>query len=321
MKLYWIERWYAAVFCVLLWVNAAGGIEGSTAGAVELTRDGAAVAEIVCAEGALQIVRLAAEELQNYLEQISGARLPIVAEPTSSGAAHVFVGTNAYTAALGYRPAAYGNSGYEVVAHDNVVIVAGEDRQRKPSGYRGLEGQKKWQELTGEMFNYGRGGEGAGEMNSALGILSNDDCGTWSAVADLLEQFGVRWYMPYEDGTVIPQEKSLRVAYQERRQEAAFGRREFCFYNAIRHDEEGVRWTKRLRLGNNTLVILNHLTDDIFSSAIQKELHPNYLACGADGKPYRGFPDGRGMPRYTDPDFRRAAVLYLTKCFVTVHGV
>ncbi len=321
MKSYWIERWHAAVFCVLLWVNAAGGVEGSTAGAVELTRDGVAVAEIVCAEDAPRIVRLAAEDLQDYLEQISGARLPIVAAPTLSGTAHVFVGTNAYTAALGYRPVAYGNSGYEVVAHDNVVILAGEDRQRKPSGYLESEGLKKWHALTGEKFNYGRGGEGAGEFNEPLGIWSNDDCGTWSAVADLLEQLGVRWYMPYEDGTVIPQQKNLGVAYQECRREAAFGRREFCFYNAMRQDGEGMRWMKRLKLGNNTLIIYNHLTDDIFGPAIQKELHPEYLACDADGKPYGGYPDGHGMPRYTDPDFRRAAALYLIKRFEVMPDV
>ncbi len=316
MQSYRIQKWGAVVFCImLLWVSTASEAQNAPSETVELTHDGKPVAEIVCAEDALQIVRLAAEDLQNHVEQISGARLPIVTRPTSNVTARIFVGTNAFTEALGYRPVAYGNSGYEVVVRDNLVILSGEDRQRKPSGYLGPDGLKKWHALTGEKFGYGYGGEGTGAFCTPLGIWSNDDCGTWYAVADLLEQLGVRWYMPYEDGTVIPEIKTIRVPYQENRTEAAFGRREFCFYNAMREDGEGMRWMKRLRLGNYSLIIYNHLTGDLFGPEIQKELHPEYLACDADGKPYGGYPDGYGMPRYTDPDFRRAAALYLIKRF------
>lgn len=37
----------------------------------------------------------------------------------------------------------------------------------------------------------------------------------------------------------------------------------------------------------------------------------------ADGKPYVGYPPGRGMPRYTDPGFRQAAAAYMNNVFDT----
>ncbi len=284
-------------------------------GSVELVRDGQPVSEIIVDSNALQVVKLAAQDLQKHVALISGATLPIVHAPTPNVKTHVYVGTNAYTAKLGFQPAAFSNSGFEIVAQDTYVILAGVDKQRKPSEYLGPEGLEKWHALVGEPMNYGRGGEGIGTFNAELGIWTNDDPGTWYAVAELLEQLGVRWYMPYEDGTVIPKKKTIMVADQHLKKEAAFARREFCFYNAMRHDGEGIAWFKRLKMGNNNIIVYNHTTDDIFGPKAQKELHPNYLAYDADGKPYGGYPDGHGMPRYTDPGFRKAAAIYLIKRF------
>lgn len=47
-------------------------------------------------------------------------------------------------------------------------------------------------------------------------------------------------------------------------------------------------------------------------------MHPEYLACDAEGKPYPGYPTGRGMPRYTDPGFRQAAVTYMNRVFEAI---
>jgi len=285
-------------------------------GEVCLVRDGKPVADIVVDTNALSSVNLAAKDLQEHLEKMSGAKLEIVSAPSEQFKNHVYVGPGEFTAKLGFKPGEFKNSGFEIVAKDNYVIIAGADIQRESTRFssRG-EGLKKWQEFCGDQLGFGRGGEGKGDYNSPLKIFTNDDPGTWYAAAELLEQLGVRFYAPYADGTVIPEKKTIAVAGQHLKKEAAFARREFCYYGTMRDDGDGIAWFKRLKMGNNNIIVFNHTTDDIFASKEQKELHPEYLACDASGKPIRGYPDGHGMPRYSDPGFRKAAALYMNKMF------
>ncbi|MFA7160376.1 MAG: hypothetical protein WC299_13835, partial [Kiritimatiellia bacterium] len=241
---------------------------------IELVRGGKPSADIVVATNALSSVKLAAKDLQEHLEKMSGARLEIVGAPSDKFKNHVYVGQSEFTKKLGFKPAHFNNSGFEVIAKDNYVILAGVDIQRSPTPYGSSgEGLKKWQEFCGEKFGFGAGGDiGIGAYNSLLDIYTNDDPGTWYAVAELLEKIGVRFYAPYDNGTVIPEKKTVAIADQHFRKEAAFARREFCFYNAMRQDPEGIMWFKRIKLGNNTIIIFNHTTYDIYSSKEQKEL-------------------------------------------------
>jgi hypothetical protein len=300
-----MKRSLFAAVCALL--SAA-----SVRAGVDLVRDGKPLADIVIRADAPSGILRAAEDLQQHLVRMSGATLPIVTAPSPEVERHAYVGESEFTRALGFALGAFDNSGFRIVARDGHVILAGVDLQRQPSPYSVPgEGLKKWQALCGEAFNYGRGGEGSGAFNRELDLWTNDDLGSWYAVAELLEQLGVRWYMPYEDGTVIPETPTVTVAEQDLRREAAFARREFCYYGAMRDDAEGIRWFKRMKLGNHTIIVYNHTTDDIFGPAEQKEKHPEYLACDADGKPYGGYPDGHGMPRFSHPAFRRAAANYM----------
>ena len=60
--------------------------------AVDLVKDGAAVAEIVIAESAEPSVRTAANELQRNLEKMSGAKLAIVTKVSPDVKNQVYVG-------------------------------------------------------------------------------------------------------------------------------------------------------------------------------------------------------------------------------------
>ena len=307
---------------------------------VELVRDGKPVAEIVVAEDAAQGVKLAADDLQKHLELISGARLPIVNAPSADVKSQVYVGESDFTRKLGFHPATFNSSGLEIVARENYVILTGPNRQREASPYQQsaadshylngsvITGQtrpkpdsfpspglKAWQEFCGERFTTQHLNNGPGALNTPLGIHTNDDLGVWHAVAELLEQLGVRWYMPYENGTVIPENTTITITDQYLKKEAKFARREWCFYGAMRSDAEGIAWLKRLKAGNATTILYNHTTYAIYSSYEQQQLHPEYLARDAQGKPYLGYPTGRGMPRYTDPGFRQAAITYMNKVF------
>ncbi|HUG69196.1 MAG TPA: hypothetical protein VMM76_15705, partial [Pirellulaceae bacterium] len=62
-----------------------------------LVKDGRAQAEIIIAENPPRTVRLAAHELQNYVEKISGARLPIATQPSDGVPVRVYVGRSPHT--------------------------------------------------------------------------------------------------------------------------------------------------------------------------------------------------------------------------------
>src|SRR5687767_1560766 len=101
-------RW--AAFCLVL------GVGIQAAQAVTLVRDGKPTATIVIAKAALDAkadkpavgvsgkpeekVRLAAEELQRYVEKISGAKLPIVGEDEATQGAVVLIGASKKTEPL-----------------------------------------------------------------------------------------------------------------------------------------------------------------------------------------------------------------------------
>ena len=292
---------------------------GLALGQVQLVKDGEAVSDIVCAKGANQSMKLAAKDLQEFLEKISGAELLIVESPSADVPNHVYAGVSEFTKALGFTPADFQTSGYEIVSKDNYVILSGADRLSKPTpfGPRG-EKLKAWQDFCGEKFttaqlDFG----GAGRRNNELNLFKNDDTGTWYAASALLEQLGVRFYAPYEDGTVIPQMKDVAIKEQHVKREAAFRKREWHYYLSL---ADNTRWLKRMKCGNFVTIILNHTTTAIYASEEQHKLHPEYLACDADGKPYeRAYggtpPNSGGVPRYTNPDFRRASVVLMNRLF------
>ena len=340
MKMYTRITSVALALAFALGMVACRGFGLKDTRAVTLVENGQAIAEIVVPEKPLSGITLAAEDLQKHLELMSGAKLPIVSKPTPGVKTQVYVGTSELTVKLGFTPATFNNSGFEIVAKDHYVILAGPDRQRNASPYseageetRYLNGSailglanpkpekfpspglKAWQDFCGEKFRpYGLTC-GLGEPCQALKIRVNDDVCTWYAVSELLEQLGVRWYMPYDNGTVVPEAKTIAVARQYTRKEAKFGMREWCFYNAMRLDPAGVTWLKRLKSGNFNPISYQHNTYGIYSSYEQQVAHPEYLACDATGKPYAGYPTGRGMPRYSDPGFRKAAVMYMNRMF------
>ncbi|MFA7159161.1 MAG: DUF4838 domain-containing protein [Kiritimatiellia bacterium] len=291
---------------------------GAPCGEVDLVAQGRPAADIVISAYPSMSVRWAALDLREHLEKMSGAKLDIVSAPSEKFKNHVFVGTSEETRKLNFKPAVFTNSGFEVVARDNYIILAGPDILRKASRFMGPEGLKLWHEFCGEPFNYGRGEEGMGGFVPGLQMFTNDDPGTWYAAAEMLEQLGVRFYAPYDNGTVIPEKKTISVAGQHLKKEAAFARREFCYYNAMRRDPEGIMWFKRIKQGNNNIIVYNHTTDDVFGPREIQNKHPEFLAYDAKGKPISGYPAGHGMPRFSDPGFRKAAALYMNKRFEAV---
>jgi hypothetical protein len=284
-------------------------LAGAAYGNVELVKDGRPVADIVVDTNALSSVKLAAADLQKHLELMSGAKLAIVGAPSDGVKNHVYVGENEFTRKLGATVDDLKAEGFKIIAKDNHVVLIGRDEQRRPFPYARAAGLKAWQEFAGEPYSVP--GVDPGALNGKLGFLTMDATATLYATSEFLEQLGVRWYAPYEDGTVIPQKKTVVVAEQTLKKEPRFPYREFCFYGAMRSDAEGVLWFKRMKYGASYVYHNNHTTWDILGQPEQRQLHPEYYAM-ANGRPIAGM-GGRGTPRLSDPAFRKSSVNYMNK--------
>ena len=279
---------------------------------VLLVKDGQAVADIVVDTNALSSVKLAAEDLQKHLELMSGAKLPIVSAPSENVENHVYVGPSEYTRKLGVTAEDLKVEGFKIIAKGHDLVLIGHDEQRKPFPFRGgrpYAETDKWQAYTGEKFAVPVLSE---TFNEKLGIYTVDATATLYASSELLEQLGVRFYNPYENGTVVPEKKTIEVAEQNLRKEPKFPYREFCYYGEMRDDVEGVLWFKRLKYGASYVYLCNHTTIYVIGMPEQREAHPEYYAM-ANGKRIQDERDG--VPRLSDPGFRKTSIKFLNKVF------
>lgn len=120
-----------------------------------------------------QKARLAAFDLQLYIEKISGAKLPVVGESETVNGPVVLVGASKRTAGLkldipaGVTPQRR-DEGYLICTRGNALVLAGND-------------DGPWQ-------------------------------GTYFAVSEFLNRLGVRWFMPGEFGEYVPKTATIQVA-------------------------------------------------------------------------------------------------------------
>lgn len=82
---------------------------------------------IVVASNAIPSERYAAEELQRYLERISGAKLPVVTDEGAAAGNEILLGDNAHLRRLGPPVdfAKLGTDGFVLRSHGTCVVIAG----------------------------------------------------------------------------------------------------------------------------------------------------------------------------------------------------
>ncbi len=107
------------VACLIAFALAA-----ACAADLDLVRDGAPVAEIVIPADAHESITMAAEELNLHLDLISGAKLPVVTQPTGDAPA-VYLGApdEAWAAAADAESLAFG--GFVVECTASRLVLAG----------------------------------------------------------------------------------------------------------------------------------------------------------------------------------------------------
>jgi hypothetical protein len=180
--------------------------------AVELVRDGKAVASIVIPVHPLAVESYAARELQYHVERATGAKLAIVAEGEETAAkAHVYLGKCVAAANLHLDPSSLPGNSYILKSTDNNLYIVGKDGRGDP--------------------------------------LNRDTHeGTLFGVYDILEDdMQVRWLWPGELGEVIPRRDNLSLAPAD-----AVVQPPLWFKEWREAASEGERiWLKRQRFGRS----------------------------------------------------------------------
>jgi hypothetical protein len=110
-----------AAVCLCMFVSRA------SAGEVVLAENGRSTYQIVVADDASPSTQHGAEELRSFLEQISGATLPIVSDRQPQTAHEIILGNNAHLQKLGVAIdfAALGEEGYVIRTAGEHLIIAG----------------------------------------------------------------------------------------------------------------------------------------------------------------------------------------------------
>ncbi len=206
-----------------------------------LVEAGAPRAEIVVAATPARMTTLAAQDLQTYIEKISGAILPIVTEPTAE-AHRIYVGVSPHTEALGLSTNGLAYGAYRMASGPNWLALLGPDKD-----FKGQEpwpiNQAQWDALNpGEYYGappYARLGLGG------LSVNLRDDGGTYNAVCDFLRELGVRWYFPGELGEIVPQRADIPLPTVNRIVTPDFPYRDISYWSREAQWPDVVLWTLR----------------------------------------------------------------------------
>jgi len=248
---------HRAACCVLLAVVACPVSTPLAAAEGFLVRDGQPRAEIVIAGKAPRTVVLAAEELQRFVEKISGAKLPIVTQPNDTKAAKVYVGRSAFTDTQGISANDLDYGAFRMVSGPGWLVLCGRDGDfAPPETYIGYERGRpkhfeKWDKLTGGKYgnpiSAGRG------YNARLKVWNQAERGSLNAVYAFLRMLGMRWYFPGELGEVTPKLRDIAIPKVAKTVRPDFAmRRLYFYYNTFSHDRSGEEALWQMRLGLNS---------------------------------------------------------------------
>jgi hypothetical protein len=223
--------------------------------AITIARDGAPQAAIVVAKAALapakddaaaQKVAVAAHDLQEYLQKISGAKLPIVGDDESPKGALLLVGRSKRTADAKLR------------------IPEGLTPARREEGFV----------LIGKGDRLVLAGNDAGPYH-----------GTEYAVYALLDRLGVRWYMPGEFGEYVPRQATITLADMNIRQKPDFIMRNWWLHTTPEMAELEKRWKIRNGMNPDEIFAPpgDSSVRQFVADAKLAATHPEYFAKNVDG--------------------------------------
>lgn len=245
-----------------------------------LASEGRPAATIVIPDDAQSSVRLAAEELRDYVARISGAELPLVTDAETVEGPRILIGKTRQTDALNLgAPAGFTRAlkeeGFLIKTLGGNLVLLGNDTGPRVAKHPFIPEQE--QIYTGSLF----------------------------AVYELLERLGCRWYYPGPFGEVVPQSADVSIPETDEIIRPSFPVRGFWYGAEVtrRRNPEFNAMMQRWMLRNRFLPygsVLSSAGDGSimapFRKMVSKEIdgerkrvnvlfdeHPEYFAMRKDG--------------------------------------
>lgn len=273
------------------------------AAATLLVENGQPRAVIVVAPSPPRTVRLAAQELQNYVQKITGAHLPIVTQPGGPPAVPIYVGRSEHTDRLGITAEGLQDGAYRIVSGDRWLVLIGQDTEFTPiepwarNNAEIVSGklQRQWDQITGALWGVPQatlyknrfmlpGDTGlpdeqrkAGQKLAPLEMWGFDERGTFNAVCGWLMKLGVRWYAPGELGEVLPELKTIPLPKLDETVRPDFPMRRFNVRFGV-HGQELAMWAMRLGLRDPYGIQVAHGMDTMTQRDEILAQHPDWFA-------------------------------------------
>ena len=254
-------------------------------------------AEIVIAEQAPRTTRLAAQELQDYLAKISGARLPIVTQ-SSGKSVKIYVGASALSP---IKADGLQHGAYRMASGADWLALIGEDREFTPiepwaknnAEIVNGKAQGEWNQITGALWglpnlliyksrftlpgDIGLPTAQAAEKPAPLQMWDQDERGSFNAVCGFLMKLGVRWYLPGELGEVLPVLKTIPLPKLDETVRPDFEQRRFSYHGGV-HGRSNSMWFMRLGVRDPYGIQDAHGLDTMTNHAEVFAAHPEWFA-------------------------------------------
>jgi uncharacterized protein DUF4838 len=260
-----------------------------------LVENGQPRAEIVISETPTRMQRVAAQEFRTNIEKLSGARLPIVTQP-SGKAVKVFIGVSPHNPvkAEGLKEGAY-----RMQCGADWLALVGDDSDFVPTapwanGHGDIpRAQAEFGKLVGApygMINPGMyknrlrlpGDTGKPDgattaKNETLEIWGFDERGSFNAVTAFFARLGARWYLPGELGEVMPSMKTIALPKLDETVRSDFPLRQFNFrFSTSGYDT--ALWMMHLGTRNDDRYVIAHGMDCMTGNDATFAAHPEWFA-------------------------------------------
>lgn len=290
-----------------------------------LVQDSQPRAEIVIAEKSPRMTKLAAEELQGYVQRMSGVKLAITTQPTGGGLLPVFIGRSAHTDALKLTDAELAHGAFRIVATEKALVLLGHDADFTPpvphARHNGdiPRATAEWDRLTGAQWGFPHT-QVYKSHHFGLLFWEQDQRGSFNAVCELLRRLGVRWFMPGEIGEVVPKLATIRVPLSDETVRPDFALRYpyqyFKRFSMTSVDE--MMWQLRLGLSQAPEIIglsdLGHGINPVHERKEMQDAHPEWFVL-SNGKRETGGAFGAGKPCLSSPGLFAENVRYVRAMF------
>ena len=243
-------------------------------------KDGQPQAEIIISENPSRAARLAASELKEYIEKISGAKLPVTNTANIAVPIKIYVGKSKYTDDLKLSDEGLKYGAFKMVSGKDWLALFGHDSDYKPrDNYIGDEkGQpkfyEKWDALTGGTWSNPIARD---EYSDAVKMSAFNERGSMNAVYEFLRSLGVRRYFPGELGEIVPTMKSIALPNVDKTVKPDFQLRHLYIYyqDFMRGSKDYVMWQMWMGLNQKDGFGGGHGLINVHN---RDKTHPEYFA-------------------------------------------